>query len=221
MAANNTTPTKAIIQKYDPGSKQDTDYLTCQFNPASIVIEKSVTWSETGKQKELNAPDLAFEGGSAATFSLDLWFDTTSLGNQDVRGFTNKLLQLTLKPSQEFAPPAIRLVWGTFKTFRAFITQVKIEYKLFLPSGIPVRAKATVSLKQAADGDSDKLPPQNPTSRSEPRKTYQVQEGDRLDYLAYREYGEPGQWRRIAEANGLDDPLDIFPGQLLVLPQKM
>jgi nucleoid-associated protein YgaU len=222
MAANSTSGnqgmTYAKILLYDSASGQDSDYLTCQFNPETITINKTISWGEEA-QSALNAPDQHFNGGQAATYSLSLWFDTTSMGNKDVRGFTNKLLKLTLKAANGTRPPVVRLVWGVFKTFRAVVTSVNVTYKLFLPSGIPVRALAVVSLKQAADGDSGRLPAQNPSSRTDPRKTYRVQEGDRLDLLAYRQYGDATQWRRLAEANGIDNPLDLKPGQLLVIPQ--
>ena len=210
---------KAILQIYDPQTGTDSDYLTCQFNPERLKISKTLTWGNAS-QPDLNAPDLTFGGGSSATFDLELWFDTIEQGNQDVRGYTNKLLKLTLKGEGAKGPPVVRLVWGLFKTFRCVVTGVDIEYRLFLPTGVPIRAKATLHLRQASDGDSGRLPAQNPSSRTDPRKTHRLQEGDRLDYLAYMEYGDSGRWREIAEANGLDDPMDLTPGQLLILPQR-
>lgn len=210
---------KVIIQTYNPSSKTDSNYLTCQFNPETLRIEKRVTWSAQN-QAGLNAPDMTFTGGESATFSIVLWFDTTTLNNQDVRGYTNKLLKLTLKAEGENTPPIVRLVWGSFKTFHAIVTSVTIEYTMFLTNGLPVRAKATVAFQQASDGDSGRLPGQNPTSRTDPRKTYRVHQGDRIDFLAFREYGDSTQWRRIAEANGLDNPLDLKPGQILIVPPE-
>ena len=36
--------------------------------------------------------------------------------------------------------------------------------------------------------------------------------------IAFREYDDPAQWRRIAEANGIDDPLALQPGRRLLIP---
>lgn len=58
---------------------------------------------------------------------------------------------------------------------------------------------------------------QNPTSYTEPRKTWVVREGERLDWIAYQEYGDPGYWRHIAEANNLANPFDLQPGLVLQL----
>jgi nucleoid-associated protein YgaU len=204
--------------------------LECQFNPESLTITKTVEWgtaksddSKKEAQPQLNAPTLAYGGGNPAEFSLDLIFDTTTMENQDVRGYTNQLLSLTLmgagdpKRSEE-DPPVVQFVWGEFILFIAVITKIEISYTLFLASGIPVRARAKVNFKQRLDEDG-KLAAQNPTTRTEARKTHVVQQGDRLDYLAYEEYGQPGLWREIASANDLDDPLDIQPGQILIIPR--
>ncbi len=221
-ASEDQGPQKATLLVYDPTTNKEIESakIKCQFNPEKLRISKTLTWGSRNVNN-LNAPVLTFGGGSSATFDLVLWFDTSEEGKQaDVRTKTNQLLQLTLKGQGHKGPPTVRLVWGQFKTFRCVVTGVEIEYRLFLPTGIPVRAQATLHLKQAADGESGKLPFQNPSTRTEPRKTHRVQEGDRLDYLAYVEYGDAGQWREIAEANGLEDPLDLAPGQLLILPQR-
>jgi nucleoid-associated protein YgaU len=101
--------------------------------------------------------------------------------------------------------------------FIAVIKKVEISYTLFLASGIPVRARAKVDFIQAFDEDGPQ-DSQNPTTRTEARNTNLVHQGDRLDYLAFTEYGHPGLWREIAAANGLDDPNDIHPGQVLIIP---
>jgi len=49
-------------------------------------------------------------------------------------------------------------------------------------------------------------------------KVYTVQRGDTLQAIAYREYDNPSEWRRIAEANAVDDPLALEPGTRLLVP---
>ena len=41
---------------------------------------------------------------------------------------------------------------------------------------------------------------------------------DSLWLMAAREYDDPGEWVRIAQANDLDDPREIAPGDWLALP---
>jgi nucleoid-associated protein YgaU len=84
---------------------------------------------------------------------------------------------------------------------------------MFKADGTPLRAEVTVNFVQTVT----KPKGQNPTSRSETRKIWVVHEGETLDWIAYREYGDPAQWRHIAETNGLGNPKDLYPGQVLKL----
>ncbi|MCJ7622278.1 MAG: hypothetical protein MUO76_02155, partial [Anaerolineaceae bacterium] len=188
---------KAKIKAIDIKGKEIME-IECQFNPQSMTISKTVEWAaakagddKKEAQPQLNAPTLGFGGGNPAEFSLDLVFDTTTMDNQDVRGFTNQLLSLTLmgagdpKRSEE-DPPMVQFVWGEFILFFAVIIKIEISFTLFLASGVPVRARAKVNFKQRVDEDG-KLASQNPTTRTAARKTHVVQQGDRMDYLAYQE----------------------------------
>ena len=42
--------------------------------------------------------------------------------------------------------------------------------------------------------------------------------GDTLQKIAAKEYGDPNQWRPIARANNIDNPLTIPAGQALKIP---
>ena len=48
-----------------------------------------------------------------------------------------------------------------------------------------------------------------------------VQLGDTIDQIATEEMGEPSDWRRLAEANNLDDPRRLRPGQVLLIPAEV
>lgn len=47
--------------------------------------------------------------------------------------------------------------------------------------------------------------------------TYEVRVGDRVDVLAFRQFGDAGQWWRIADANPVTDPRELTdtPGRRL------
>ena len=61
------------------------------------------------------------------------------------------------------------------------------------------------------------LPTEPPDS---PLRIYKVRRGDTLSEIAQRELGDAGRWREIFELNRdvIEDPDEIFPGQVLVLP---
>ena len=45
-----------------------------------------------------------------------------------------------------------------------------------------------------------------------------AQEKTPLILIAGKEYGNPAEWRIIAEANGIDDPIHLTIGQELLIP---
>jgi nucleoid-associated protein YgaU len=49
-------------------------------------------------------------------------------------------------------------------------------------------------------------------------RTHRVVAGDSLASIAYLEYGDPNGWRRLADANGIDDPLRVRDGTVLHVP---
>jgi nucleoid-associated protein YgaU len=199
--------------------------IECQFNPSELKISKEASW-EGEKSPSFNSPYLQFAGGESATYSLSLFFDTYSHKDvKDVREYTNQLLALTLRGAGRSMfivpfsnPPFVTFIWGKITLFDAVVEKVEISYTMFSSDGLPIRAKADVSFKQQDFWD-DIIPAQNPTSRTDSRKTRRVNSSQRLDQIAYEEYGDARYWRLLAEANAMDDPFQLVDGQLLVIPQ--
>jgi len=203
--------------------------IECQFNPESLTISKGASW-EGEESPNFNSPFLQFAGGQSATYELSLFFDSYSYDKEkgspkDVREYTNDLLRLTLRGAGKSMflvpfsfPPIVTLVWGKITLFMAVVESVQITYTMFSPEGMPIRAKADVTFKQQ-DFMDDIMPAQNPTSRTDPRKTRRVSSFQRLDQIAHEEYGDARYWRLLAEANNMDDPFQLIDGQLLVIPQ--
>jgi nucleoid-associated protein YgaU len=102
-------------------------------------------------------------------------------------------------------------------SFKAVVTNISQRFTLFKSDGTPVRATLDVTFQQVED--EGLYPPQNPTSgEGEGRKLRVVREGERIDWIATTEYGDPTLWRLIAEQNDLENPLKLEPGQVLAIP---
>jgi nucleoid-associated protein YgaU len=108
-------------------------------------------------------------------------------------------------------------IWGNF--------QVKID----LP-GTPSTARGTLAVfEMAADGSGRELnkvvvPILFGKALISPYHgfaQYTVELGDTLSSIAQQFYGDSEQWRRVFRANGnqIDNPNEIFPGQVLRIPQ--
>lgn len=112
--------------------------------------------------------------------------------------------------------PLLKFKWGIL-AFSGTLQQVNVVYKKFSSKGTPTRAGVSLSLSQF------NIPHQktNPTSGGLPgRRTHIVISGQSLPAIATTGYGAPGDWRALAYANGIDDPLRVRPGTLLYLPGR-
>ena len=69
--------------------------------------------------------------------------------------------------------------------------------------------------------EDEAWPAQNPTSHTPlPHRIHRVQRGETLDRIAAQYYTDATDWRRIAEANRITDPLSVAPGTLLRIPKR-
>lgn len=208
------TVQKAKITSVSDSSKS----VTCHFNPDTFSLDRTVKWN-VNTSIGGDVSNVSFAGGEPIDMSLTLLFDTTDTGS-DVRTAYAVLIDLseidqtkTDAKTQKGEPHLCRFEWGLFLTFTAVITKVAQKFTMFKADGTPLRAEVTVTLKQVPETTGA----QNPTTRVEPRKIWIVHEGQTLNWIAYKEYGNPVYWRHIAETNNLDDPLDLKPGQVLKL----
>lgn len=206
--------TKATIFQVDDTSKK----VECQFNPKEYSINKQVKWIYQVVDGK-NVGDPEFGGGEAQDFEVDLVFDSTDTGN-DVRNKYSQLIEMaqidttkTDATTGKGEPPECQFQWGNYLSFKGVIKAINQNFVLFKGDGTPLRAKVKVTFSETAQA----TPGQNPTTRTEYRKVWVVREGESLQWIAYKEYGDPGQWRFIAETNNLDNPMDLHPGQVLKL----
>jgi hypothetical protein len=199
--------------------------IPCLFNPAELRLSRSNTWrADAVPGKE--APELYFTGGGSGTLALELVFDTTREGKAVTR-YTNRLLELMKidkklpghdDGSNNGRPPWVKFHWGDLHSFKAVLVSLDLTFTYFGKSGMPLRARASVTLTQyEAD---EKWGPQNPTSGTpRPQRSHQVRAGETLDRIAAVHYGDATRWREIATANGVVDPLALVPGSHLAIPK--
>jgi len=214
-------------------------YLTRKDNPALVVPflfnPTEFTVERTNQFTEVNVPGLSastfqFVRGGSRTLTMDLFFDTYEAGT-DVRLFTDRITGwdsgstfsklpggakgLMDIDSDLHAPPVCQFIWGSY-IFPCIIERINKKFTMFLPDGIPVRATLSVTLREYKEFETQL---QEASKQSSDRtKTHQVKEGESLQSIAAGEYGDPADWRAIAEANGIENPRIIRAGTQLVVP---
>ncbi|GAB1691442.1 CIS tube protein [Krasilnikovia sp. M28-CT-15] len=214
-----SAPAKAFLKT------EKNDQIDFLFNPAELTITKANTWN-AAENKGGNAPELRFQAGQSGTLALSITLDTTATG-KDVTEHTNKLLDLLKvdpslpgsdKQRNKARPPWVEFHWGKLHSFKAIVERLQLKFTYFASDGMPLRAKADLSLKQYKDEGKPLL--QNPTSHTPTLHTvHRLGYGETLDRVAARHYADATRWRLIAAANGVVDPIGLDPGTLLVIPE--
>ncbi|WP_448573747.1 CIS tube protein [Trichothermofontia sp.] len=218
--------------------KQPLTPITVLFNPNQFAITK-VGWKQTENQGLVPAKE-------PATLSVNLFFDTSfptsTLGrvNQaivplmgrpivpprlklpgdagtDVRAYTRQIAALT-EHRGHFTPPRpplCRLMWGRSREilFEGVLRQVTQTFTRFLDDGTPVRATLECEFEEWTPPEAQERQI-NPID--DPIRI--VKRGETLSSIAAEEYGDPALWRVIAEANRMDNPRQLSPGQALTVP---
>lgn len=201
--------------------------VPCEFNPESFTIERSVNYSRH-QIPGSDRPVLQYIGGSAETMSFSLLFDTYSSGVEsqqlevaastlapdaakaDVRMYTEPLMKLTKVNSDTHMPSLVEFVWGTI-SFKGYVQSISQRFTMFNVFGKPVRAVVDISLISNKADNNVRNSPDRTKART-------ISEGDRLYTFAYAEYNDCGEWRRIAEENGIDNPRRLQSGTDIVIP---
>lgn len=197
--------------------------IPVQFNPGEYTLAKVAQIAEIAIPG-IDSPILQFVRGQTQTLSMELFFDTTEAGMGeaaiDVRTLTEPVFQLVKIQPRTHAPPRIRFFWGAGLFFRAIIESIQQKFTLFNPLGIPLRATLTVSFKeyQTLEEQLKKLNLQS----TDHRKKRLVKRGESLALIAFLEYGDVGQWRRIFEDKAnegvIRNPRRLIPGSEITIP---
>jgi nucleoid-associated protein YgaU len=128
-------------------------------------------------------------------------------------------------------PAQVRFLWGKAWNVPAVVQSVAERFERFTLQGRAqrswlrlrmLRVNETVPQPRARTSFllSD-VPSQDEIgSPEETWGAHEQTQGERLDQLATRTYGDPSLWRLIAAANNVDDPSDVGVGRLLRLPPK-
>ena len=204
---------KAYIQPLDEKGRDKGERIVAMFNPEQYTIGKTVNYNRTNLPG-LQTPITQFVYGNAQTLKIDLFFDTYEK-NEDVRKHTRKVARLLDIDRELHAPPVCKFIWGQLE-FKAVIDNISQNFTMFLSSGIPVRAKLTVSFTEYRT-ITEQL--KGTLLHSADRtKYYILTEADSLWLLSDKSYADSSHWRLIAAANNIDNPRLLTPGTELIIP---
>ena len=208
------------------------------YNPESYTQSRSVRYAEANGVAT-NTPVVQFAGGTMEKLEFRLFFDNMSAGSEvggsavtkaqfaansvlpslgkvlDVRKYTQKVYSLMEIDPDKHVPPLLKLKWSSLQ-FTGHLVQCTQQFVRFSEQGIPLRAWLDCTFQEFVAPLKANLP--RPLESPDTTKYRTVYQGDSLWSLSAKEYGQPEQWRAIADANGLVNPRHLRSGAQLVLP---
>jgi hypothetical protein len=226
----------------------ESQWVKVQFNPETLKVtfaNQVVQGSGAGDQRGSQARQ--FVGAGTTKLALQLWFDVTAHAGggapaRDVRELTQRVAYyITPRPLEgqgagggagggekepQFAPPAVRFLWGTFQ-FDGIMEQLEENLEFWSADGRPLRASVSLGLSQqkitfAFNKEKAQGASAGPAAGATPgtRPLAQAPAGSTLPGLASAAGAGPS-WQSIAAANGIEDPLRLAPGQLVDLAARV
>jgi nucleoid-associated protein YgaU len=194
------------------------------FNPAEYSFERTNAYKAL-PIPGLGTPLMQFVNGELDSLSMELFLDDytdpegpTSREKKEEKPLLRRLKDITklLEIDRDLhAPSPVRFNWGPME-FTAVIDKLARKVTRFHPDGTPARATLSVSFKEYRTLRRQLEEPRRESADKSKRRV--IVGRDSLWLLAAREYDDPGEWVRIAEANDLDDPREIAAGDWLNVP---
>jgi nucleoid-associated protein YgaU len=213
---------KATITVLDGADKGKV--ISVLFNPTEYSFDRSNSYKAT-PVPGLGSPLLQFVNGEADQLSMELFLDDytdpkgpTSLLQKEPDPLAKRLSDLSkllLIDRDLHAPPPVRFNWGPMELF-AVIEKLGRKVTMFHPDGSPARATLSITFKEYRTLRQQLEDPRRESADKTKRRVVVGKEA--LWWIAVREYDDSSEWPRIAEANDLDDPREIAPGDWLELP---
>lgn len=200
------------------GTSKKTLLVYCSFNPYEYTVSQSNSYDFTPKAGAEERVE--FKSAGPQTLKLSLIFDAYENENtKDVSQTTRQLWELMtpkeITKTKKPEAPFVIFEWGVFK-FLAVITDMSQKFILFDQDGVPLRAKVDITFTQHKSQEPDYQ--QLAAWHAHTNTAVPILANDRLDSVAAQNLGSPANWRDIAQANNITNPLALRPGQNLRIP---
>ncbi|HZI18156.1 MAG TPA: hypothetical protein VEY09_06115 [Pyrinomonadaceae bacterium] len=198
--------------------------VEAQFNPQTLKLSFS---NENKGGDQPGGSSKQFVGSGKSKMSVELLFDTTADGS-DVRKKTEAVaFFIQAKPQQDDpkskrTPPGVSFEWGSF-IFRGTVDSMDETLDYFSEEGVPMRASISLSISRqeieflfGQPGQASGAQPGTPGPTAGTEQHQAARPNDSVQSMAGRA-GKASDWKAIAAANNIDDPLRLQAGALVNL----
>lgn len=214
-------PDKLKIQAYldDHFSNVDSgNVFVAQINPSRYTDTNTIEYeADTGIDSAGSTPSLS--GIPPRVLALDLVLDGTGAVPGETISVTRRLetfRKVVYSVEKDLhAPRLLWILWGSL-SFKCVLRSYDVEYTLFDPAGLPLRAKLSAKFQAYDAPDTIELNGGKQSADLTHRRT--VVAGDTLPLLCTRIYGDGAYYPHVARHNGLVGFRALRPGSTLVFP---
>lgn len=219
---------------------EDDSAFEVLYNPESLTLSRKVQYAEEESLGGLIV-GAQFTRSRLETLSFRLFFDSMSSGSEvggsvidkaifagnsllpsitkliDVRPYIEKVTKLMLVHEDLHVPPRVEIKWSSLQ-FVGYLVNCKQQFVKFNERGVPVRAWLDCVFQEATSPLVDKLGNIRSLNSPDTTKFHTVCQGESLWSLSTQAYGQPEQWRLIADANEINNPRRLLSGEVLRMP---
>jgi hypothetical protein len=195
------------------------------FNPEELTLDRENNFAQAAVPG-LRSPLLQFVHGNLQTLQMELLVDTyerhesggrlLNQAGEDVRRLTGRIRGLLDINPETHAPPVLLFTWGSV-SFRCVLAKASEKLIMFLPSGLPVRARVQVTFNEFTNAEWEAKETKRETATY--ARAHVVVQGETLSSIAAAVYKDPRLWRPIAIRNGLVEARRLTVGQRLLIPR--
>lgn len=210
---------RLLIQSYEQAdfSGEGIGEFEAYVNPNEITLAYEMEY-DSAQGSGTTGSRMEFKKIKPGDLSLTFFIDGTGANGRraDVQQEVEKFQKVTGYNGNIHRPNYLKVVWGTLQVKRCVLKSASISYKLFKPSGVPLRAIITANFTDTAD-DQTRVA----LARDEsPDLTHVrlVKAGDTLPLMCYRIYGSAMYYLEVARANGIDHFRQLEPGRKVFFP---
>jgi nucleoid-associated protein YgaU len=220
---NGSQVEKMRIMAFATDSFDPIDLLSGNFfvdvNPGSYKLNYSTELNDN--QAEGRSGDSPqYNISKPQDFNIDILFDGTGVlspsGTSDVTLRIQEFLNIVYKYNGDtHQPNYVILIWGTL-LFKGRLVNLDIDYKLFNPDGLPIRAVASCKFQSAIEQDLLAAL----ENRRSPDVTHErvVKEGDNIFNITNTIYKDQKYYMDVARANKLNGFRKLSAGMKLRFP---
>ena len=193
------------------------DTFESYVNPNEITLAYEMEY-DAAQGSGTTGSRMDFKKVKPGDMTLAFFLDGTGANGVkiDVQTQVAKFQTVTGYNGDIHRPNYLKVVWGTIQVKRCVLKSASIAYKMFKPSGVPLRAVITATFTDTVADQTRVALAQD----SSPDLTHvrTLRAGDTLAALCFEIYGDPHLYLKVARANGLDGVRHVPAGTRVRFP---